>query len=99
MDRFAFGAFGDEDEDRRALVPVARRRANDAGHRPHPSERVVIIGDTPHDVDCAKAYGARAIGVTTGPFDRAALSAAGADLIVNTLEERDRVLALLTQAS
>lgn len=96
-DRFAFGAFGDESEDRRALVPVARQRANEAGHPPVAAERIVIIGDTPADIDCAKAHGARAIGVTTGPFDRAALTAAGADLVVESLENQDDLLSLIGQ--
>lgn len=85
--RFAFGAFGDEHTDRRALVPVAIARAREAGAPAIPAERVVVIGDTPLDVDCARAHGARAVAVATGPFDRAALEAAGADVVVDTLEE------------
>jgi phosphoglycolate phosphatase len=58
--RFAFGAFGDAHVDRRDLVPVARARARaHLGGDPHPSHRVVVIGDTPLDVDCAKAHGAQ----------------------------------------
>lgn len=89
-DRFRFGAFGDEHVDRRALVPMALQRAREAGV-PAP-EQVVIIGDTPHDVDCAKAHGARAIGVATGPFQREALEAAGADLTLDTLEPIDQIM-------
>jgi phosphoglycolate phosphatase-like HAD superfamily hydrolase len=96
-ERFAFGAFGDDDTDRRALVPIARRRAVDAGHPLVPPDRIVIVGDTPHDVDCAKAHGAVAVGVATGPFDAAALHAAGADVVVETLEEREDVLAVIRQ--
>ena len=40
------------------------------------AEDLVIIGDTPLDVDCARAHGARAIGVTTGPFTANELAAA-----------------------
>jgi phosphoglycolate phosphatase-like HAD superfamily hydrolase len=84
-ERFGFGAFGDDHIDRRALVPVALDRARRAGHATPRPDRVVVIGDTPFDVDCAKAHGARAVAVATGPFDRAALAAAGADLVVATL--------------
>jgi phosphoglycolate phosphatase-like HAD superfamily hydrolase len=46
----------------------------------------VIIGDTPLDIDCAHAHGARAIAVATGSYDRDALTAAGADLVVECLD-------------
>ena len=68
--RFGFGAFGDDHVDRRALVPIALARAQQAGHALPSPARIVVIGDTPLDVDCAKAHGARAIAVATGPFDR-----------------------------
>jgi phosphoglycolate phosphatase len=86
-ERFPFGAFGDDHVDRRALVPVALDRARRAGYATPAPNRVVVIGDTPLDVDCAKAHGARAVAVATGPFDRAALAAAGADLVVETFED------------
>jgi phosphoglycolate phosphatase len=90
--RFRFGAFGDEHVDRRALVPIAVQRAREAGHAALPPDRILVIGDTPSDVDCAKAYGARAIAVATGPYDRATLEAAGADLVVDTLEDVSALL-------
>lgn len=94
--RFAFGAFGDEHVDRRELVPVAIARAGaHFGRSPHAPQRVVVIGDTPLDVDCAKAHQARAVGVATGPYDTATLAAAGADLVLDTLEDRERFLAWL----
>jgi phosphoglycolate phosphatase len=98
-ERFRFGAFGDEHVDRRALVPVAVERALAAGVPTLAPERIVVIGDTPSDVDCAKAYGARAIGVATGPFDRASLQRAGADLVVDTLEDAGTLIAELRKSS
>lgn len=85
--RFRFGAFGDEHLDRRDLVPVALASARHAGLTLAPSLHVVVIGDTPLDVACAHAHGAMAVAVTTGPFDRAQLSSAGADLVVESLGE------------
>ncbi len=85
-DRFPFGAFGDQHADRRLLLPVALDRAASSGHGPFDRNAVVVIGDTPLDVDCARAHGALAIGVATGPFSRADLQQAGADLTVATLE-------------
>jgi phosphoglycolate phosphatase-like HAD superfamily hydrolase len=83
--RFRFGAFGDEHAERRPLVALAIERSGLAVA----PDRVVVIGDTPLDVDCARAYGARAVGVATGPFDAASLEAAGAELVVETLESVD----------
>jgi phosphoglycolate phosphatase len=86
-ERFAFGAFGDDHADRRALVPIAVAAAMSAGHGQFEPHRVVVIGDTPLDVDCAHAYGARAIAVATGPFSHEALAATGPAMTVHTLGE------------
>ncbi len=87
--RFGFGAFGDDHVNRRDLVPVAIERA--APHAGHPA-RVVVIGDTPLDVDCAHAHGARAIAVATGGSSREDLEHTGADLVVDSLGDLDQVL-------
>ena len=84
-DRFAFGAYGDDSTDRNALFPVAMARAREAGAVVSDPRDVVIIGDTPHDVACARSGGALAVGVTTGPYDRASLEAAGADVVIEDL--------------
>ena len=84
--RFAFGAFGDQHPDRRDLVPVALACARERGCVVDAAS-TVIIGDTPLDIDCAHAHGARAIAVATGPFTTADL--AHADLVVPTLEAVD----------
>jgi phosphoglycolate phosphatase len=52
----------------------------------------VIIGDTPADVRCGAALGVRAIGVATGHYDRAALEAAGADVVFEDFTDTDAVL-------
>lgn len=93
--RFAFGAFGDAHADRRLLVPLALARGREAGYAAPPAERVVIVGDTPLDVDCAKAYGARAIAVATGPYSTDDLVRAGADRVFATLDEVADVADLL----
>jgi phosphoglycolate phosphatase len=60
------GAFGDESHDRRDLPGRAVERIR--GHlnldlQPH---QFIVIGDTPNDIDCARHFGARAVGVATG---------------------------------
>jgi phosphoglycolate phosphatase len=71
------GAFGSDAEDRDELVPVARSRAGD-----WPRERTVVIGDTPLDIACARADGARVIAVATGPY--AVHELADADAVVDS---------------
>ncbi len=85
--RFAFGAFGDDHSERRALVPVAVAAAMRAGHTSFPPDRIVVIGDTPLDVDCAHAYGARAIAVATGMYSIDVLKECNAALTVATLAD------------
>lgn len=76
------GAFGDDHADRNCLVPVARARADAAGIR---YRRVVVIGDTPADIACARAGGAVAVAVETGFASREDLARAGADLVLPDL--------------
>ncbi len=92
-DVFRVAAWGIDGKTRRDLPPVAMRRHFELTRtRIEPSD-VVILGDTPHDIDCARHNGCRSIGVATGYFDAATLREAGADLAVDTLEEADDVLA------
>jgi phosphoglycolate phosphatase-like HAD superfamily hydrolase len=70
---FQFGAFGDDAELRNELGPHAVRRAAARHSVDFPADRVFVIGDTPHDIECGKAIGARTIAVATGNFSVAAL--------------------------
>lgn len=91
---FRFGAYGDDAVDRNMLVPVALTRAREAGHDPH-VDRVIVIGDTPLDVECARAGGVRALGVATGSNSVSELLEAGAYEALETLEDTPRVLEAL----
>jgi phosphoglycolate phosphatase len=71
------GAYGSDSEDRTELPAIARRRAGTAEH-PFPRADTLVIGDTPHDIACARADGVGAIAVATGPFDADELGAADA---------------------
>ncbi|MDP2343009.1 MAG: HAD family hydrolase [Deltaproteobacteria bacterium] len=82
---FDVGGFGDEHPDRRVLARLAKERAEQV--RGGPFERVLLIGDTPNDVDAARHIGATAVGVTTGSYDRQSLIACGADVVVDSLSE------------
>ena len=72
------GGFGSDDEDRGRLPAIARGRASDP---PWPRERTVVIGDTPHDIACARVDEVRVAAVATGPFAIAEL--ADADAVVD----------------
>lgn len=89
---FPFGAFGADGPSRRHLTPVAISRAASHHGRAFDADRVTIIGDTPLDIDCAKAHGCRAIAVATGPYSVDTLRSAGADLAVADLSDTDGLL-------
>ncbi len=92
---FPSGAFGDDAPDRNGLVPIAVDRAVARGCPRVPPDRVVVIGDTPRDVDCAAAAGARSIAVATGGASAAQLRAAGADVVFETLADTTQVVAAI----
>lgn len=86
LDRhFRFGGFGDDAEDRAELIHTAARRGAEHVGRPLEECRVIVIGDTPRDIDAAHAIGAACIAVATGGFDARSLK--GADLVVETLAD------------
>jgi phosphoglycolate phosphatase len=82
---FEVGGFGDDSESRGELTRLAvERAARRLGHRLAP-EAVVVVGDTPHDVDCARAVGARVLAVATGGATREQLAARSPDWLVDDL--------------
>lgn len=94
-DFFEWGAFSDDAADRNALVPIARRRAETYDIPGEAIERVIVIGDTPHDIECARVAGAKSIAVATGGFTVEQLRDAGADAVMPDLSDTIAVLALL----
>jgi phosphoglycolate phosphatase-like HAD superfamily hydrolase len=54
-----------------------------------------VIGDTPHDVTCARSIGALAVAVPTGNTSIDVLRAAEPDVLVETLEDIEPILKLL----
>ncbi len=91
---FPAGAFGSDHDDRDMLLPIALQRFARLGVEV-PPQRCVIIGDTPRDVRCSKIHGGRCIAVCTGPYDADTLQDAGADLVLESLEDRERFLQFL----
>jgi phosphoglycolate phosphatase-like HAD superfamily hydrolase len=88
-------AFGSDHADRTRLVPVALARAR-ARHGFDPDRGVVwVIGDTPFDLACARAGGARCLLVATGRTPRSALEGIGADAVLDDLADVDAVTAIV----
>ncbi len=77
--RFRVGAYGSDHELRVELPAVAQRRAREELGVSAKGRDVVVIGDTPADVDCGRAIGALTIGVATGYYTAEALLEHGAD--------------------
>lgn len=93
---FSVGAFGSDHADRDALPPLAIRRASQITSHAFSRSRTVVIGDTPRDVQCARAAGVRSIAVCTGGADRDALTNSTPDVLLTDLTDPtqfyDRVL-------
>jgi phosphoglycolate phosphatase-like HAD superfamily hydrolase len=92
---FRFGAFGDDAADRNRLVPFAIERARREGFPDVPVDRVLVVGDTPHDVACALAVGAIPVGVATGSSRVDDLRRSGADIVFEDLSDAEAFCALL----
>jgi phosphoglycolate phosphatase-like HAD superfamily hydrolase len=88
LDRFfPAGGFGFEHADRREIARIAARRVAEHAGVSFPPSRVVVIGDTPQDVDCARANGFRAVAVGTGWATQEALVASEPDALLPDLAD------------
>ena len=92
---FEFGAFADDHHDRNQLGPFAQARARAQRGIEFPPERIFVLGDTPHDIACARAIGAKAIAIATGKFSQADLAAHTPDFLFEDLSDLDAVLAAI----
>jgi phosphoglycolate phosphatase-like HAD superfamily hydrolase len=91
---FSFGGFGDEHHDRDEVAREAWAVVRDRFGPAVLQENVWVIGDTPMDVRCARAIGARCLAVATGFHSVAELGAAEPDLLLPDLSDPDPFLRL-----
>lgn len=98
---FPFGGFGDEHTERcdiaAAALAAAKTHLNGHHHAngsPAEHGEVVVIGDTLHDITCARSIGARCVAVATGHSTVDDLRVGKPDVAVKTLEDIDAVAAL-----
>lgn len=97
QDHFEIGGFGSDSEERNDLPGIALERARERWRVDFAPEYVVVIGDTPRDVECGRAHGLRTVGVATGNFSAEELRDADAHVVVadfsDTSATRDLLLA------
>jgi phosphoglycolate phosphatase-like HAD superfamily hydrolase len=84
---FTFGAYASAGVDRAGIVRQAVARGEAMLGEDVPNADIYVIGDTPRDIEAAHAVDCSAIAVATGHYDAAALREAGADHVIDTLEE------------
>ena len=84
---FTFGSYASAGVDRAGIVSRAVERGEALLGRDVPNTDIFVIGDTPRDIDAAHAAGCSAIAVATGRYDADALRKAGADHVLETLEQ------------
>jgi phosphoglycolate phosphatase len=89
---FEFGAFADDHHDRNQLGPFAQARAKEKHGHEFAADEIDIIGDTPRDIACGKALGARTIAVSTGTWSRKELAEHGPDFLIDDLSDVDRLI-------
>jgi phosphoglycolate phosphatase-like HAD superfamily hydrolase len=82
---FPAGGFGSDDPDRRRIARIAHKRLSELAGIAFPVGDVTVVGDTEHDVDCARANGFRAVAVDSGWAERDELERARPDALLDDL--------------
>lgn len=96
---FDITAFGDEAPSRPDLVAVAMNKYQAmTGHPAHP-HGVIVIGDTPRDIACAHAHGARVLAVGTGGYSVEQLQAHKPDVVAEDLSDATPLLSMIQKAT
>jgi len=97
-DRFRINAFGSDHELRPQLPAIAQRRASETLGLDIAGERLIVIGDTPADIDCGRSLGAKAIGIASGHYSVEQLEAHDAYAVFPSLKNTQQVLESILNA-
>ena len=89
---FEFGAYADDHYDRNQLGHFARQRATEKHGVDFAPGNIFVLGDTPHDITCARAIGAKAVAIATGKFTAVELGKLGPDFLFTDLGDLPAVL-------
>jgi phosphoglycolate phosphatase-like HAD superfamily hydrolase len=92
---FEFGAFADDHHDRNELGKFARARAIDRHGIEFPPEKIYVIGDTPRDIECGRAIGAKTVAIATGHYSLEELAEHMPDFLFRDFSETERVVECL----
>ncbi len=93
-DHFACGGFGDDHFDRDDVARMALAEVRSHLNREVDPTDVWVIGDTPLDVSCARAIGAKVIAVATGWHSHAELTTCHADFTFHDLSDHASLLSV-----
>jgi phosphoglycolate phosphatase-like HAD superfamily hydrolase len=97
-DRFRVNAFGSDHEHRPELPAIAQRRASETLGLDIAGDRLIVIGDTPADIECGRELGAKAIGVASGHYTVEQLQAHNPYAVFPSLKNTRRVLETILNA-
>lgn len=92
---FDFGAYADDHHERNQLGPVAAARAFEEHGEEFTPDRIYVIGDTPRDIECGKAFGAVTVAVATGKYSREELASHRPDFLFDDFSDPDAVMAAI----
>lgn len=91
-EHFRFGGFGDDHFDRDDVAREALTAVRREVHADVQPDQIWVIGDTPLDVQCARAIGAKVAAVATGVHTLAELSASAPDIALCDLADPNPLL-------
>ena len=94
-DYFEFGAFADDHHDRNELGKFARARALEKHGEEFLPAQIFVIGDTPRDIECGRAIGAKTVAIATGHYTREELAGHQPDFLFDDLSDTPAVIAAL----
>jgi phosphoglycolate phosphatase-like HAD superfamily hydrolase len=95
---FRVGGYGSDDSDRNNLPAIAAQRAEALTGQRFGKGSIIVVGDTPADVACGRAVGARTVAVATGFLGSEALAAENPDVLLKDLSDLETALrAILRQ--
>jgi phosphoglycolate phosphatase-like HAD superfamily hydrolase len=97
-DRFRVNAFGSDHEHRPQLPAIAQRRASENLGLEIVGERVIVIGDTPADIECGRELGAKAIAVASGHYTVEQLEAHDPYAVFPSLRDTAKLLETILNA-
>jgi phosphoglycolate phosphatase len=96
-DFFEFGAFADDHHDRNELGHFARNRATDRHGIEYSADDIFVIGDTPRDIECGRAIGAKTVAIATGIYPLHELAEHHPDILFADLSDTEAVISALRE--